>query len=361
MSHTLRNLLVAIRHCEEHGSVKKITERPSLFMYLKDHERFDMARETYYGHDEHSLSVFDWRMQHASLTGFYGSSPPFFLENAPVSLEEWRELEKKAVTMTEGFAEGDYLLDRIDTWLMESYSLKGICEAATGDVVLDCGAFTGNTSLYFSRKVGPEGHVYSFEPLLNSFSLLSRNLRRVPNATPFFYAVSDKPGIVRFSLPPSQQSAAASISESGSEVKSISLDAFVKKNRIPKVDFIKMDIEGGEGDALCGAAETIHTFRPKMALSAYHKFYDLVDLPEQVLSIDPGYVFYLKHFSVDLSETVLFCVPQKETVLPGNRKYPDYVMDGEDRAELMNWIGKTGAQIWDSYVTLVDHTLNRPV
>ena len=74
-----------------------------------------------------------------------------------------------------------------------------------------------------------------------------------------------------------------------------------------------MDIEGAELAALNGAVNTIKTYRPKMALSAYHKFEDVYALPNFIHSIDQGYQFYLRHFSDNLWETVLFCVPCSST------------------------------------------------
>jgi hypothetical protein len=47
------------------------------------------------------------------------------------------------------------------------------------------------------------------------------------------------------------------------------LDAFIEGEGITNVDFIKMDIEGGELDALRGAERTLSTLRPRLLFEAY--------------------------------------------------------------------------------------------
>ena len=69
-----------------------------------------------------------------------------------------------------------------------------------------------------------------------------------------------------------------------------------------------MDIEGSELEALKGAAETIKKWRPKLAISIYHKYEDIIEIPEYILSIVPDYSFYIRHYSSDIWETVLYAI-----------------------------------------------------
>ena len=74
------------------------------------------------------------------------------------------------------------------------------------------------------------------------------------------------------------------------------------------VSFIKMDIEGAEHNGLLGAEKQIRANRPKLAISIYHKPEDMWDLPGLILSFQPDYKLYLRHYSIAASETVLYAI-----------------------------------------------------
>ena len=86
------------------------------------------------------------------------------------------------------------------------------------------------------------------------------------------------------------QSARGQVSSSGAmEVPATTVDATVKELGLERVDFVKMDIEGSERQALRGAADTLQRFRPEMALCTYHRHDDFEVLPQVVLDIRPDY------------------------------------------------------------------------
>jgi FkbM family methyltransferase len=58
----------------------------------------------------------------------------------------------------------------------------------------------------------------------------------------------------------------------------VPLDQIVSELALERIDFIKMDIEGAEREAIEGAQETLKRFRPEMAICTYH----LDDDPEAV-------------------------------------------------------------------------------
>ena len=87
----------------------------------------------------------------------------------------------------------------------------------------------------------------------------------------------------------------SSLIENGAEkVQVTTIDAYVRENKLPSVDFIKMDVEGAELDILKGAATTIARFKPILALSAYHKLDDFWTLTKFIKSIRPDYEFALR-------------------------------------------------------------------
>jgi len=88
----------------------------------------------------------------------------------------------------------------------------------------------------------------------------------------------------------------------------LSIDDFVVERKLDKVDFIKLDIEGSEGDAIHGAAETIRKFKPRLAISLYHKNDDFLAIPKSIKTLRPDYRFFLGHYTVTGWETVLYAV-----------------------------------------------------
>lgn len=91
---------------------------------------------------------------------------------------------------------------------------------------------------------------------------------------------------------------------------------------LPRVDFIKLDIEGAELEALQGAALTIARWKPRMAISAYHKPEDFWTLQQYIKSLRPDYVFAFRHYGIgyqdpvfnDEMRSVIECFPHTPTV-----------------------------------------------
>lgn len=130
-----------------------------------------------------------------------------------------------------------------------------------GMTVVDAGAYIGYFSLLASKLVGEKGKVYAFEPSLECLGLLHLNIRtnKCRNIQVFGKAVADKSGETTLYVSP-QNLSASSISRSVRtwrqiQVPAITLDEAVSDRR---VDFVKMDIEGGETKAFKGMARIIH-------------------------------------------------------------------------------------------------------
>lgn len=70
--------------------------------------------------------------------------------------------------------------------------------------------------------------------------------------------------------------------------------------------FIKMDIEGAELSALKGSTAAIKAGLPKLAISAYHRSTDLLDIPAFLDAIAPGYKVGLRHHTEDRWDTCLY-------------------------------------------------------
>lgn len=75
----------------------------------------------------------------------------------------------------------------------------------------------------------------------------------------------------------------------GLELPVTTIDALVSELGLDRVDFIKMDIEGAERNALRGGRVVIERFRPRLAVSAYHLPDDPEALRSEVWAIFAGY------------------------------------------------------------------------
>ena len=187
--------------------------------------------------------------------------------------------------------------------------------AQRGDYVIDAGGGWGDTALYFAHQVDSDGKVYTFEFIPSNIKIIKQNLELNPGLMSRIDIVPhplwEQPGVTLFSNDNGPGSTVRETPRDMSDLRisTLSIDDFVKRNRIPKVDFIKMDIEGAELSALRGAVETLKTSKPKLAIAVYHDVNDLVQIPKFLSELNLGYRFHLNHYTIHSEETVLFAEP----------------------------------------------------
>ncbi|MBN8886286.1 MAG: FkbM family methyltransferase [Rudaea sp.] len=180
----------------------------------------------------------------------------------------------------------------------------------TGEVVLDCGACIGDYSVIFAAMVGPSGQVHAFDPLPlhNRYCDLQSQLN--PNLAQVMHFNTEAVG--KRTSKAKQNAIGLDRITPGLRVEDsafdfISLDDYAK-NRLNRVDYIKMDIEGAEMDALAGAENIIRTFKPRLAISGYHKPSDLWEIPQKIMSLNPGYKLTFGHHSQVRWESVFYAI-----------------------------------------------------
>ncbi len=175
------------------------------------------------------------------------------------------------------------------------------------EIFVDGGCFDGSTSLCFMnwcKKVNRRGYCYTWEP----DPVNREKCIRVLENKGIEYQMIPKGLWSEYAEMNFKSSGGGSyISENG-DVHIIvdSMDQCIDID-IP-VTFIKMDIEGAEYQAILGARNIISKYKPKLAICVYHKLEDIWELPWLLHEIQPGYTFFLRHYSFSDVETVLYAL-----------------------------------------------------
>ena len=135
-----------------------------------------------------------------------------------------------------------------------------------GFVALDVGANIGTYALPLARLVGPTGRVVAFEPNRPTCACLRQNIRqnRLGNVRVVRAAVGEEPGhcdlvvnAANFGEVHLAPAATAPAATTRARVVVTTLDAECARLALPRVDFIKIDVEGFELAALRGAVAVL--------------------------------------------------------------------------------------------------------
>ncbi|PHR74590.1 MAG: methyltransferase [Lutibacter sp.] len=144
------------------------------------------------------------------------------------------------------------------------------------DVIIDGGANVGILSMLFMKKTKAKGYVYCFEPdrlninMMKSNFVLNKDLYK--NYDIIDSLMWSKNELIDFQESGTVASSALWFSDDIDIVKkqAISLDEWSEDMKLEKIDFIKMDIEGAELEAIKGCKEIIEKFQPNFAIASYH-------------------------------------------------------------------------------------------
>jgi FkbM family methyltransferase len=151
----------------------------------------------------------------------------------------------------------------------------------SGKVVYDIGAFEGLFSLFFARAVG-EGQVISFEPVPKHHQLIEdhlhlnqiRNLRLIPfgigaNHQKRDLLICDEMGAYSTAHPQQKALLAPKLNCQEYPIEVYALDDLIPKEGLPLPNFIKIDVEGMEFEALQGMEKTITEAKPELFIELH--------------------------------------------------------------------------------------------
>jgi FkbM family methyltransferase len=141
------------------------------------------------------------------------------------------------------------------------------------DVALDIGANIGLVTLLLARQVGRQGRVYAFEPNPAVSGLLEQSIAEnaLENVVVEKCALGSEPGKLSLTVPRDNAGAGSLIRGHGRDsttfmVRVDTLSAFADRHKLARLDFIKIDVEGFEGQVFRGGLEVLRRLRPKAIL-----------------------------------------------------------------------------------------------
>jgi FkbM family methyltransferase len=154
-----------------------------------------------------------------------------------------------------------------------------------GVVAIDCGANVGVHTIEWAKRMTGWGSVLAIEAQERIYYALAGNIviNNCFNAVALHAAISDKPGVMMIPVPdylmpasfgslelrktPSTEFIGQTVDYSESSltgVQAVSIDSL----KLPRIDFIKLDIEGMEMEALSGAADSIARSKPALLVES---------------------------------------------------------------------------------------------
>jgi len=228
----------------------------------------------------------------------------------------------KGVTQTIKFKNKIFLELQVNDWIQENIffldkyeesELKFIKKSINkGDVFIDIGANIGIHSLFASNLVGEKGKVISFEPFSINYNSLIKNisLNNSRNIVLEKLAISAKESLVNIFYNCKDYNFGMASSyltnyTNSEKVKSTTLDLYLKNKSFDRIDFIKLDIEGGEYPALLGMENILKKYHPILLVEILdNNTLTQSDNEENIISFLKN-IGYVKYFIKDSGELSL--------------------------------------------------------
>jgi FkbM family methyltransferase len=169
---------------------------------------------------------------------------------------------------------------------------------------VDGGGYVGDTASEVIKNYPDFKKIYLIEPIPQNIRIAKRELGEYENIEFLTCGVSNKKETLFFH----EEKSFSSIYGKGTQSVDVdTIDNIVKE----RVDYIKLDIEGAEQDAIDGAKDTIKKYKPILAICVYHKAEDWYKIPQKVLAIESDYKIYMRHYMEGIFETVMYFIPKQ--------------------------------------------------
>lgn len=180
--------------------------------------------------------------------------------------------------------------------------------------IIEGGVFDGSDTIELYERIKKDGRLIGFEPFYQkALQGVNEKFFKSTSAVQIYpYALWNKQEQLSFYVNESGSSLTGGINRQEElKVMAVRLDDFVKEQKINKVDYLKMDIEGAETAALEGAAETIRNHRPQIAVSIYHKKEHLYEIPLFLKELIPDSRCHLGQYTASFVDSVFYLIPNE--------------------------------------------------
>lgn len=161
----------------------------------------------------------------------------------------------------------------------------------------DVGGYDGQSTLDFINNDSSYRKIYFFEPDKKILSAAQERLKEYSNIEFLPMAVGNETTNIGYNA---IGGGAGEISVNGTEVvQMVSLDDFIDS----RDSYIKIDVEGFEFSSLQGCERAIKKYKPMLSVSLYHRVGDIHKLINKVLSLNPNYRVYIRHYTESYADT----------------------------------------------------------
>lgn len=162
-------------------------------------------------------------------------------------------------------------------------------------LAIDGGAYNGDSLREMRSYLPTLTSAVAVEPDRRTFKKLSAYADGVDDFSITLYnaALWSSVGEGEFSSSANRNStvsATASYEHRADAVSFVTVDSIAEGG----ADYIKLDLEGAEAEALAGALATVRRYRPAMRIAAYHRSRDIFSLLRYMKSSTEGYRFYIR-------------------------------------------------------------------
>ncbi len=196
------------------------------------------------------------------------------------------------------------------------FGIPEFCLSRPSDVMLDCGAYVGDSIERYIWRMEMYRRLVAIEPDRANYKALCKRVERLKTEwnlvddriVPILAGVDEKTYNTNLETRVGGLGSIISEDTKGTDTLPFwAIDDLVKEKGWDKeITYIKADIESYEYRMLLGARRTIKECHPRMAICIYHNAVDMYSIPLLIHEIDGSYKFAVRHHSYSLAETVLY-------------------------------------------------------